>query len=148
MSKAHELLEDEIWSATIWELAGSVANNLGVPELPRHTRLMATHLAVDDLLRSRGHDFFPITEHATPGTPYRVTVTFLTDKFRLALTTATNERLRRHGAPSIRHRLDIPRRLDQGKVPNYKTHKHTLFGIQEGLCAGCRIAFPFRNMYD
>ena len=46
----------------------------------------------------------------------------------------------------IRHRLDIPRRLDQGKVPNYKTHKHTLFGIQEGLCAGCRIAFPFRNM--
>ena len=46
----------------------------------------------------------------------------------------------------IRHRLDIPRRLDQGKVPNYKTHKHTLFGIQKGLCAGCRIAFPFRNM--
>ncbi|MCY4487667.1 MAG: DNA methyltransferase [Deltaproteobacteria bacterium] len=46
----------------------------------------------------------------------------------------------------VRHRLDLPRRLDQGKVPNYKTHKHTLFGIQEGLCAGCRMAFPFRNM--
>ena len=47
---------------------------------------------------------------------------------------------------NVHHRLDIPRRLDQGEVPNYKTHKHTLFGIQEGLCAGCRVGFPFRNM--
>ena len=46
----------------------------------------------------------------------------------------------------VRHRLDIPRRLDQEKVPNYKTHRHTLYGIQEGLCAGCRVMFPFRNM--
>ena len=46
----------------------------------------------------------------------------------------------------VRHRLDNPRRTDQGKVPNYKTHKHTLYGIQEGLCAGCRVMFPFRNM--
>ena len=46
----------------------------------------------------------------------------------------------------VRHRLDIPRRLDQEKAPNYRTHRHTLYGIQEGLCAGCRVMFPFRNM--
>ena len=33
----------------------------------------------------------------------------------------------------VRHRLDIPHRLDQEKVPNYRTHRHTLYGIQEGL---------------
>ena len=43
------------------------------------------------------------------------------------------------------HRDDIPSRTDVGKLPPYKTHKHTLFGQQEGLCNGCRIAFPFQN---
>ena len=43
------------------------------------------------------------------------------------------------------HREDIPKRDDVGKLPPYKTHKHTLFGEQEGLCNGCRIAFPFQN---
>ena len=43
------------------------------------------------------------------------------------------------------HREDIPNRTDVGKLPHYKTHKHTLFGQQEGLCNGCRIAFPFQN---
>ena len=46
----------------------------------------------------------------------------------------------------VHHRLDIPRRLDQGTVPDYRTHKHTLYGVQEGICAGCRVMFPFRNM--
>ena len=46
----------------------------------------------------------------------------------------------------LNHRTDIPRRTDLGKLPSYKTHKHQLFGKQEGLCAGCRVAFPFRNM--
>ena len=46
----------------------------------------------------------------------------------------------------LNHREDIPRRTDLGKLPSYKTHKHQLFGKQEGLCAGCRVAFPFRNM--
>ncbi len=32
------------------------------------------------------------------------------------------------------YRTDIPSRTDQGKLPHYKTHKHTLFGQQEGLC--------------
>ncbi len=46
----------------------------------------------------------------------------------------------------VHHRLDVPQRLDQEKVPDYRTHKHTLYGVQEGLCAGCRVMFPFRNM--
>ena len=43
-------------------------------------------------------------------------------------------------------REDIPWRTDVVDLPNYKSHKHTLFGIQEGVCAGCRVFFPFRNM--
>ena len=43
------------------------------------------------------------------------------------------------------YRDDIPIRTDQGKLPPYKTHKHTLFGKQEGHCAGCKHDFPFRN---
>ncbi len=42
------------------------------------------------------------------------------------------------------HRTDIPKRSE--KLPNYRTHKHTLFGKQEGLCNGCQTQFPFRNM--
>jgi len=42
------------------------------------------------------------------------------------------------------HRTDIPKRSE--KLPNYRTHKHTLFGKQEGLCNGCKTQFPFRNM--
>ena len=45
----------------------------------------------------------------------------------------------------INHRTDIPRRTDLGTLPNYRTHKHQLFGKQEGHCAGCRTVFPFRN---
>ena len=44
------------------------------------------------------------------------------------------------------HRSDIPKRTDLGKLPNYRTHKHLLFGKQEGLCAGFRTAFLFRNL--
>ena len=43
------------------------------------------------------------------------------------------------------HRSDIPKRTDLGKLPDYRTHKHLLFGKQEGRCAGCQVAFPFRN---
>ena len=45
----------------------------------------------------------------------------------------------------INHRTDNPHRTDFGPLPNYRTHKHQLFGKQEGRCAGCRVAFPFRN---
>ena len=45
----------------------------------------------------------------------------------------------------VAHRTDIPKRTDLGELPHYRTHKHTLFGKQEGRCAGCQTAFPFRN---
>ena len=45
----------------------------------------------------------------------------------------------------LHHREDIPRRTDLGTLPSYRTHKHQLFGKQEGRCGGCRVAFPFRN---
>ncbi len=48
--------------------------------------------------------------------------------------------------PDVHHRADIPQRTDIGKLPPYKTHRHTLYGKQEGLCAGCRHHFPFRNL--
>ena len=45
----------------------------------------------------------------------------------------------------LTHRTDIPQRTDVGHVPHYRTQKHTLFGLQEGICNGCKVAFPFRN---
>lgn len=44
------------------------------------------------------------------------------------------------------HRTDVPHRTDLGELPNYRTHKHRLYGKQEGQCRGCRHMFPFRNM--
>lgn len=43
-------------------------------------------------------------------------------------------------------RTDIPKRTDQGELLDYRTHKHDLFGIQEGNCNGCLTFFLFRNM--
>ena len=42
-------------------------------------------------------------------------------------------------------RTDIPRRTDIDVPINYRKNKHVLYGQQEGLCAGCRVMFPFRN---
>ena len=39
-----------------------------------------------------------------------------------------------------------PRRTDLGNLPNYRTHRHRLYGAQEGICAGCATHFPFRIM--
>ena len=56
-------------------------------------------------------------------------------------------RMRKEGALLFRclRRDDVPCRTDQKGVPHYRTQKHTLFGRQEGICAGCRMMFPFRN---
>ena len=48
--------------------------------------------------------------------------------------------------PDVHHRTDIPSRTDQGDLPSYRTHRHTLYGRQEGVRAGCQVMFPFRNM--
>ncbi|MDE0303193.1 MAG: DNA methyltransferase [Gammaproteobacteria bacterium] len=41
---------------------------------------------------------------------------------------------------------DPPVRTDMGELPNYRTHRHRLYGEQEGVCAGCDTHFPFRVM--
>ncbi len=46
----------------------------------------------------------------------------------------------------VLHREDVPNRTDLGELIDYRSHKHTLYGRQEGVCEGCRILFPFRNM--
>ena len=43
-------------------------------------------------------------------------------------------------------RNDYPSRTDMSDIPPARTHKHTLYGLQEGVCGGCEIHFPFRNM--
>ena len=43
-------------------------------------------------------------------------------------------------------RDDHPQRTDMSDIPPARTHKHTLYGLQEGVCGGCEIFFPFRNM--
>ena len=39
-----------------------------------------------------------------------------------------------------------PKRTDLGDLPNYRTHRHRLYGEQEGVCVGCETHFPFRVM--
>ena len=39
-----------------------------------------------------------------------------------------------------------PVRTDLGDLPNYRTHRHRLYGEQEGVCVGCDTHFPFRVM--
>ncbi len=39
-----------------------------------------------------------------------------------------------------------PKRTDLGNLPNYRTHRHRLYGFQEGVCIGCETHFPFRVM--
>ncbi|MDE2761540.1 MAG: DNA methyltransferase [Gemmatimonadota bacterium] len=59
-----------------------------------------------------------------------------------------DQRLReKHGVfGQIIARTDVPSRTDLGTLPNYRTHRHTLYGRQEGVCRGCLVLFPFRNM--
>lgn len=40
----------------------------------------------------------------------------------------------------------LPKRTDLGELPNYRTHRHRLYGEQEGVCLGCETHFPFKVM--
>ena len=42
-------------------------------------------------------------------------------------------------------RTDLPQH-DQTHIPPPHTHKHTLYGTQEGKCNGCQHHFPYRNL--
>lgn len=43
-------------------------------------------------------------------------------------------------------RTKPPQRTDIGQVVEYKTVRYKLFGKQDGICNGCRVPFPFRNL--
>ena len=36
--------------------------------------------------------------------------------------------------------------FSQVELRQFRSYKHTLFGLQEGKCNGCEVLFPFRNM--
>lgn len=59
-------------------------------------------------------------------------------KFRLMKDTMLSDK--------VIHRTDIPIRTDLGELPNYRTHKHNLYGLQEGYCKGCLHFFEFRHL--
>ena len=47
-----------------------------------------------------------------------------------------------------KHLVKPPKRTDLGDLPRYNAdvNKRTLYGKQEGVCNGCRILFPYRNL--
>lgn len=62
-----------------------------------------------------------------------------------------NERLRSEMGDLFHYgfvtsRTDVPLRSDLDVPVDYRTHKHVLYGEQEGRCAGCRVHFEFRNL--
>lgn len=40
----------------------------------------------------------------------------------------------------------VPQRTDTKEIANYKKQGHLLYGIQEGICAGCKLHFPYGGM--
>ncbi len=44
------------------------------------------------------------------------------------------------------HRTDIPLRTDEAPIAKPATHKHLLYGNQQGICNGCATPFNFRNL--
>ena len=48
---------------------------------------------------------------------------------------------------NVNHRTDIPKRTDIEKLPHYRTHKHILYGEQEGFCNGCREHTQIKLMH-
>ena len=97
-----ELPEDEGWSGEIWLLIRNVANGVGARESSADPLMRVVCQIGLDMIDRRFEDFFFITAHATPGTPYSISLSFRADKFRRDLTTATLERLRRSSLTSSR----------------------------------------------
>ena len=51
-----------------------------------------------------------------------------------------------HAETLFRMPTPAERALSQVELRQYKSYKHTLFGIQEGKCKGCQEFFRFRNL--
>ena len=43
---------------------------------------------------------------------------------------------------------EIERVLSEVELRQYRSYKHTLFGLQEGKCNGCEVLFPFAEYDD
>ena len=69
----------------------------------------------------------------------------LSPKAKELITTRLGKELGLWGLQTI-YRDDIPRRTDLGRLPHYRTHKNSLYGQQEGHCAGCDVLFDIRNL--
>ena len=66
-------------------------------------------------------------------------------------TELVNHRLRQSMGDLFHDRLvtarsDIPQRTDISAPIHYRQNKHVLYGQQEGVCAGCKMEFPFKVM--
>ena len=46
----------------------------------------------------------------------------------------------------VTSRTDIPQRTDIDSPKDYRTHKHVIYGEQEGHCVGCMVHFEFRHL--
>ena len=46
----------------------------------------------------------------------------------------------------VTSRKDVPQRTDIDSPKDYRTHKHVIYGEQEGHCTGCRTHFEFRHL--
>ena len=60
-----------------------------------------------------------------------------------------NDRITKDRGPmwgDVNALVEPPKRTDLGDLPNYRTHRHRLYGEQEGVCIGCETHFPFRVM--
>lgn len=103
---------------------------IGIDLSPKSIELVKSRLDTDVLLTEMGDLFRNKVVHRTDPpvrslqeTPHQIQVDTL---FRMP--------------------TDTEKALSQIELCQYKVHKHTLFGLQEGKCIGCHALFSFRNM--
>ena len=85
--------EYESWGAAAFAAASDVLDVLRSSQALSDTDIELVYLLAHDILDSQSRSYVEVCLPPTGGTSYRVTATFLLDKFRQDLTTATNERL-------------------------------------------------------
>lgn len=83
--------EDKIWLRQATSITGDIINRFRIFECSGKTVAGIICNLARSLFTCRSQDLFPFTENAASGTPYRVTMTVLPDKFRFYLTAAANK---------------------------------------------------------
>jgi len=89
-----------MWGSEITAIIIDVAHRIGARDSSDDPLMRITCEIGLDMIDRRFDDFFFVTEHPTPGATYHVSLSFRTDQFRLDLTAATLERMRRSGLTS------------------------------------------------